>query len=173
MIFKRIKCIERIFKRIKKCQSSRQSKCIEKKMLNNLFKKISEGNDNDDSKNNNSDNDDSEDNQISKFVDELRKKVSKEIVNNDNKKISKEIVNDDATKKSNQKSKENVTERIKKMEASENLFNQQFRNGKDILELTKKYKETNARKNKLIKELHAKIKDREEVSKKADEAFKI
>ena len=30
-IFKRIKCIERIFKRIKKCQCSRQSKCIEKK----------------------------------------------------------------------------------------------------------------------------------------------
>ena len=89
-----------------------------------------------------------------------------------NKKISKEIVNDDAKKKSNQKSKENVTERIKKMEASENLFNKQFRNGKEILELTKKYKETNARKNKLIKELHAKIKDREEVSKKADEALK-
>ena len=58
------------------------------------------------------------------------------------------------------------------MEASENLFNKQFRNGKEILELTKKYKETNARKNKLIKELHAKIKDRVEVSKKADEALK-
>ena len=38
------------------------------------------------------------------------------------------------------------------MEASENLFNKQFRNGKEILELTKKYKETNARKNKLIKD---------------------
>ena len=75
-------------------------------------------------------------------------------------------------KKSNQKSKEKVTERIKKMEASENLFNKQFRNGKEILELTRKYKETNARRNKLIKELHAKIKDREEVSKKADEALK-
>ena len=58
------------------------------------------------------------------------------------------------------------------MEASENLFNKQFRNEKEILELTKKYKETNARKNKLIKELHAKIKDREEVSKKADETLK-
>ena len=58
------------------------------------------------------------------------------------------------------------------MEASENLFNKQFRNGKEILELTKKYKETTAKKNKLIKELHAKIKDREEVSKKADEALK-
>ena len=69
-----------------------------KKKLNKLFKKISEGNNNDDSKNNNSDNDDSEDNQISNFVDEVLKKVSKEIVNNDNKKISKEIVNDDAKK---------------------------------------------------------------------------
>ena len=80
----------------------------------------------------------SEDNQISNFVDEVLKKVSKEIVNDDNKKlskeivnddnkkvskeivsddnekVSKEIVNDDAKKKSNQKSKENITERIKK-----------------------------------------------------------
>ena len=85
-----------------------------KKKINNLFKKISEGNNNDDSKNNNNNNDDSEDNQISNFVDEVLKKLSKEIVNNDNKKVSKEIVNDDAKKKSNQKSKENVTERIKK-----------------------------------------------------------
>ena len=58
------------------------------------------------------------------------------------------------------------------MEASKNLFNKQFRNDKEILEVTKKYKETNARKNKLIKELHAKIKYREEVSKKSDEALK-
>ena len=61
-----------------------------KKKLNNLFKKISEdnnnNNDNDDSKNNNNDNNDSEDNQISNFVDEVLKKVSKEIVNNDIKK---------------------------------------------------------------------------------------
>ena len=69
-----------------------------KKKLNNLFKTISE--DNDDSKNNNNDNDndDSEDNQISNFVDEVLKKVSKEIVNDDAKKVSKEIVNDDAKK---------------------------------------------------------------------------
>ena len=52
-----------------------------KKKLNNLlFKKISEGNNNNDSKNNNNDNDDSEDNQISNFVDEVLKKVSKEIL---------------------------------------------------------------------------------------------
>ena len=44
------------------------------------------------------DNEDSEDNQISNFVDEVIKKVSKEIVNDDNKKVSKETVNDDAKK---------------------------------------------------------------------------
>ena len=57
-----------------------------KKILYNLFKTI--GEDNDDSKNNNNDNDndDSEDNQISNFVDEVLKKVSKEIVNDDAKK---------------------------------------------------------------------------------------
>ena len=69
-----------------------------KKKLNNLFKTISEDNDgsknnnndndNDDSKNNNNDNnnDDSEADQISNFVDEVLKKVSKEIVNDDAKK---------------------------------------------------------------------------------------
>ena len=44
------------------------------------------------------DNDDSENNQISNFVDEILKKVSKEIVNDDNKKVSKDIVNDDNKK---------------------------------------------------------------------------
>ena len=67
-----------------------------KKKLNNSFKKISKNND--DSKDNNNDNDDSEDNQISNFVDQALKKVSKEIVNDDAKKVSKEIVNDDAKK---------------------------------------------------------------------------
>ena len=55
-----------------------------KKKLNNLFKTISE--DNDDGKNNNNDNDDSEDNGISSFVDEVLKKVSEDIVNDDAKK---------------------------------------------------------------------------------------
>ena len=79
-----------------------------KKKLNNLPKTSSDNND------------DSEDNQISDFVDRVLKKVSKEIANDDNKKVSKEIVNDDnkknadVKKKSNQKSKENITERIKK-----------------------------------------------------------
>ena len=67
-----------------------------KKKLNNSFKKISK--DYDESKDNNNDNDDSEDNQISNFVDEALKKVSKEIVNDDAKKLSKEVVNDDAKK---------------------------------------------------------------------------
>ena len=75
-------------------------------------------------------------------------------------------------KKSTQKSKENITEQIKKMEASENLFNKQFRNAKEILELSKKYKESNAKTNKIIKELSAEIKDREEVSKNTDKALK-
>ena len=104
-----------------------------KKKLNNLFKKISKDNNND------NDNDDSEDNQISNFVDEALKKVSKEIVNDDAKKVSKEIVNDDAKKKSNQKSKKNITEQIKKTKASENLFNKHI---KEMLELDKKIYET-------------------------------
>ena len=57
-----------------------------KKKLNNLPKTSGD------------DNDDSEDNQISNFVDEVLKKVSKEIVNDDNKKVSKEVVNDDNKK---------------------------------------------------------------------------
>ena len=58
------------------------------------------------------------------------------------------------------------------MEASENLFNKQFRDAKDILELSKKYNESNAKKDKMIKELHAEIKDREEVNKNTDKALK-
>ena len=92
--------------------------------------------------------------------------MSKEIVNDDN--GNDDNGNDDAKKKSNQKSKENITERIKKMEASENLF----KDAKEILELSKKYKESNAKTNKIIKELSAEIKDREEVSKNTDKALK-
>ena len=133
-----------------------------KKKLNNLPKTSSDNND------------DSEDNQISDFVDEVLKKVSKEIVNDDNKKVSEEIVNDDNKKVNDdnkKKSKENITERIKKMEASENLFSKQFRDAEKILELSKKYKESNAKTNKMIKELCAKIKDKEAVSKNTDKAF--
>ena len=55
------------------------------------------------------------------------------------------------------------------METSENLFNKQI---KEILELDKKYMKSRAKTDKTIKELNAEIKDREEVSKKADKALK-
>ena len=58
------------------------------------------------------------------------------------------------------------------MEASENLFNKQFRDAEKILELSKKYKESNAKTNKMVKELRAKIKDREEVSKNIGKVLK-
>ena len=58
------------------------------------------------------------------------------------------------------------------MKASENLFNKQFRDAKEILELGKKYKESNAKTDKMIKELRAEIKDREEVSKNTDKVLK-
>ena len=54
------------------------------------------------------------------------------------------------------------------MEASENLF----KDAKEILELSKKYKESNAKTDKIIKDLSAEIKDREEVSKNTDKALK-
>ena len=57
------------------------------------------------------------------------------------------------------------------MEASENLFNKQFRDAEKILELSKKYKESNAKINKMVKQLRVKIKDREEVSKNTDKVF--
>ena len=152
-----------------------------KKKLNDLFK-TSKDNDDSKNKNNNNDNADSEDNQICNFVDEVLKKVGKEIVNDDAKKVSKEIVNDDAKKvseeivnddakkaskeivnddakkKSNQKLKKNITEEIKEI--------------KEILELDKKYMKSKDKTDKPIKELMAELKDREEVSKKADEALK-
>ena len=58
------------------------------------------------------------------------------------------------------------------MEASENLFNKQFRDAKEILELSKKYKESSAKTDKMIKELSDKIKDREEFSKNTDKKLK-
>ena len=58
------------------------------------------------------------------------------------------------------------------MEASENLFNKQFRDAKEILELSKKYKESSTKIDKMINELSAEIKDREEVSKNTDKALK-
>ena len=58
------------------------------------------------------------------------------------------------------------------MEASQNFFNKQFKDAKEILELSKKYKESSAKTDKMIKELSADIKDREEVSKNTDKALK-
>ena len=58
------------------------------------------------------------------------------------------------------------------MEASENLFNKQFRDSKEILELSKNYKESNTKTDKMIKKLSADIKDREEVSKNTGKAPK-
>ena len=58
------------------------------------------------------------------------------------------------------------------MEASENFFNKQIRDAKKILELSKKYSESNAKTNKTVEELRAKIKDREEVSKNTDKVLK-
>ena len=58
------------------------------------------------------------------------------------------------------------------MEASENLFNKQFRDAKEILELSKKNKESSAKTDKMIKELSAEIKDREEVSKNTNKEIK-
>ena len=52
------------------------------------------------------------------------------------------------------------------------MFNKQFRDAKEILELSKKYKESNAKTGKIIKELSAEIKDREEVSKNTDKELK-
>ena len=46
------------------------------------------------------------------------------------------------------------------MEASENLFNKKFRDVKEILELSKKHKESSSKTDKMIKELSAEIKDR-------------
>ena len=58
------------------------------------------------------------------------------------------------------------------METSKNLFNKQFRDAEKILELSKKYKESNAKINKMVKELRVKIKNREEVSKNTDTVLK-
>ena len=111
-----------------------------RKKLNNLPKTSDKTSDDN---NNNNDNDDSEDNQISNFVDRVLKKVSKEIVNDDNKNDNKKLLklseeNADVKKKSNQKSKENTIEQIKKVKASENLFNKQIVDAKEFLKLVEK-----------------------------------
>ena len=179
-----------------------------RKKLNNLPKTSDDNNDNDDS----------EDNQISNFIDKVLKKVSKEIVNDDNndnedkvlkkvskeivnddnkdngnndsedkvlKKVSKEIVNDDnkdngdsknddnISLKSDQKPRRNITEQLK---SSENLLDKEIRDAKKVLELAKKRSELNAKSivetDKMVEELRARNKDKEEYSKKVDETLK-
>ena len=158
-----------------------------RKKLNNLPETSSD--ETSDDNNNSNDNDDSEYNQISNFVDRVLKKVSKEIVNDDNKnddgnadikKVSKGIVNDDnkndnknddgnadVKKKSNQKSKENITE---------NLFNKQVRDLKNFFKLVEKKGKFNAesiaKTDKEIEEIKAKNKAKEEVSKNTDKVLK-
>ena len=151
-----------------------------RKKLNNLPKTSSDNND------------DSEDNQICNFVDKVPKKVSKEIANDDNndnnndsknkvlKKVSKEIVRNDnkdngdnISLKSNQKSRKNITDQLK---SSENLLDKEIRDAKKILELAEKRSELNtksiAETNKMVEELRAKNKAREEYGKKVDEILK-
>ena len=52
------------------------------------------------------------------------------------------------------------------------MFNKQIKEIKEILELDKKCMESKAKTDKSIKELMAELQDREEISKKADEALK-
>ena len=108
-----------------------------RKKLNNLPETSSDetNDETSDDNNNNNDNDDSEDNQISNFVDRVLKKVSKEIVNDDNK-------NDD------DKNNDNKNDDLKKMKAFKYLSNKQIRqirDAKKTLELSKKYSELNAK----------------------------
>ena len=108
---------------------------------------------------------------ITNFVDRVLKKVSKEIVNDDNKIDDNE--NDD-NKKLLKLSKKNAD--LKKMKASKNLSNKQVRDAKKTLELSKKYSELNAKSiaktDKQIEEIIAKNKAKEEASKNIDEILK-
>ena len=90
--------------------------------------------------------------------DKVLKKVSKETENDDNKDNG-----DNISLKLNQKPRKNITEQLK---SSKNMPDKQIIDAKNILELSKKYSESNAKTNEMIKELRAKIKDREECSKK-------
>ena len=99
--------------------------------------------------------------------DKVLKKVSKEIVNDDSKN------DDNIALKSNQKSRKNITEQLK---SSENLLDKEIRDAKMVLELAKNCSDLNAKSivetNKIIEELRAKNKDREEYGKKVDEVLK-
>ena len=123
------------------------------------------------------------------FVDRALKKVSKEIVNDDNK--NDDSKNDDSKKllklskenanlkenlnillEANQKTKQNITEQIKKMKASENLLDKQVTDAKKFLKLVEKESkidaENRAKTDELYKEILAKNRVREEDSKNID-----
>ena len=84
--------------------------------------------------------------------------------------------NADVKKKSNQKSKENNIEQIKKMKASENFFNKQVRDAKELLKLVEKKSKVNAesiaKTDKEIEEIKAKNKATEEDSKRINKVLK-
>ena len=110
--------------------------------------------------NNDNDNNDSED--------KVLKKVSKEIVNDDNKDNG-----DNISLKSNQKPRKSITEQLK---SSENLLDKQISNAKKTIELVKKHCELSAKSiaetDKMVEEILANNKDREEYGKKVDEVLK-
>ena len=136
-----------------------------RKKLNNLPKTSSDETSDD---NNDNDNNDNEDNQISNFVDKVLKKVSKEIVNDDN----KDNGDSNIPLKSNQKSRKNITKQLK---FSENLLDKQISDVEKTLELSKKDSELSAKSmattNKMVDEILAKNKAREEYGKKVDEVL--
>ena len=123
------------------------------------------------------------------FVDRALKKVSKEIVNDDNK--NDDSKNDDSKKllklskenanlkenlnillEPNQKTKQNITEQIKKTKASENLLDKQVTDAKKFLKLVEKESKIDAKNraktDELYKEILAKNRVREEDSKNID-----
>ena len=123
-----------------------------RKKLNNLPKTSDETSDNNDNDNNYNNND---------SEDKVLKKISKEIVNDHNKDNG-----DNISLKSNRKLRKNITEQSK---PSENLFDKEIRDAKKVLELAKK---SIAETNKMVEELCAKNKGREEYGKKVDEVLK-
>ena len=101
------------------------------------------------------------------------KKVSKEIVNDDNKDKGDSKNDDNISLKSNQKPRKNSTEQLK---YSENLLDKQIRDAKNTIELVKKHSELSAKSraetDKMVKKILAENKDREEYGKKVDEVLK-
>ena len=151
--------VDRVLKKVSKEIVNDDNNDSEDKVLKKVSKEIV----NDDNKDN--DNNDSED--------KVLKKVSKEIVNDDNKDNGDSKNDDNISLKSNLKSRKNITEQLK---SSGNLLDKDIRDAKKILELAKKLSELNAKSiaetNKMVEELRAKNKDREEYRKRVDNILK-